>query len=81
MGSAPAVGALGLLRRVGRRWLSRSHLLIVSLLDVSALWWIGLLLCVVWAATLGIDSLLVCRLQRDTPGWTPWEPRARRPKS
>jgi hypothetical protein len=52
-------------------------ILIVSLLNGAALWWIGLLLCVVWVAALGIDWLLVRRLQRDSPGWTPWKPKAR----
>jgi hypothetical protein len=52
-------------------------IVIVSLMDGSALWWIGVLLCIVWIATLALDWLLVRRLQRDSPGWTPWEPKAR----
>jgi hypothetical protein len=50
-------------------------ILIVSLLNGTALWWLGMLLCIVWVATLGIDWLLVRRLQRDSPAWTPWEPK------
>jgi hypothetical protein len=50
-------------------------ILLVSLITGNPLWWIGLVLCVVWVATLGIDWVLVRRFRRDAPGWTPWEPK------
>lgn len=37
-------------------------------------WWIGLSLCALWAIDLGIDWLLVQRLDRRDPGWQPWQP-------
>jgi hypothetical protein len=52
-------------------------ILIVTLIEGNALWWIGMLLCIVWLAALGVDWVLVRRLESVSPGWTPWEPKAR----
>jgi hypothetical protein len=47
---------------------------IVSLLDGSGTWWIGLLLYIVALMTMAVDWLVVRWLQDHRPGWRPWEP-------
>jgi hypothetical protein len=47
---------------------------VVSLIDGSGAWWIGLLLYAVALVTMAVDWLVVRRRQEQVPGWRPWEP-------
>jgi hypothetical protein len=49
--------------------------LLVSLIaGPRDLWWIGFVLCCIWLLDLGADWLAVRRLQRNSKGWTAWQP-------
>ncbi len=46
--------------------------------ETTRLLWIGIVLCVIWVASLAVDWLLVRWLQTHVEGWAPWRPRERR---
>ena len=47
---------------------------IAGLIDGSSTWLIGLGICGIALVTIGVDWLIVRRLRRRNPEWTPWVP-------
>jgi hypothetical protein len=47
---------------------------LVGLLAGSGAWVAGLVICGVALLSLGVDWLVVRRLRRRDPDWTPWQP-------